>query len=677
MLSSHGLIMFIVRLPIILMRSLRIRVIFGSLLLTLLLTIYYSFNSYSQSNPTTNQLQTEYTTDIQRVCEYLFTNPIVNSNNVVIESIHSHLNSTHQHLSDFRKCQNFKLFYGHPVESSMQEKQFPLAFSLSIHENIEQASRLLRLIYRSHNLYCIHVDSKSPQAFYDEVMQLATCFGSNVMLVNRSESVNVQWGYYSLFEAFLLCADKLMKNTDYMWKYLLNVSGQEMPLRTNWELVAALKAINGSNVVEGVGPTENPSRWPKRNFTFPFTWNKGSFYVALKREFVHFYQTDEKANEILDAMKAEKHLVKHPDELYFSTLTYNPQLGAPGACNEFYVTNNSDPRKKYVARYVTWYHKECRSSRVSHGVCIIGINDLPFITSQVEFFANKFHHDFEPIAYDCTEYYIMRKCYLYTYDPMRLNSLAVDLITKAICCNTNEFCEANKICTNYGKQLNQSSYLIGKHFIDIKNFTQNQSFWIKINQINLLDIKKFNLMKKNYSLDEMNNEQYNNDKLQSDLQLYLENENITLNGKYIVYYNATNRILQTTSLHHINALDIICEIQCENNNTSTIHENKQNTTNNNNRIFIKYKRYQKCSYRNNTDLLSPNQYFDGCYSQSIVDNKFLCAYSCTKDEYCPRFYFNNSTNDCILTHYTASPIPYSYNKVNGEWECYSLMDNKE
>ncbi|TNN11050.1 beta-1,6-N-acetylglucosaminyltransferase 3 [Schistosoma japonicum] len=244
-------------------------VIFGSILLTLSLTVYYSFNSYSQSNPITHQLQLEYTADIQKVCEYLFTNPIVKSDNVVIESIHSHFKSSHQHLLDFRKCQNFKLFYGHPVESSMEERQFPLAFSLSIHENIEQVSRLLRLIYRSHNLYCIHVDLKSPQAFYDEVMELATCFGSNVILVNRSESVNIHWGYYSILEAFLLCADKLMRNTDYMWKYLLNVSGKELPLRTNWELVTALKATNGSNIVEGLGPTQNPSRWPNRNFSFP------------------------------------------------------------------------------------------------------------------------------------------------------------------------------------------------------------------------------------------------------------------------------------------------------------------------------------------------------------------------------------------------------------------------
>uniref|UniRef100_A0A5K3G5T2 PSD1 domain-containing protein n=2 Tax=Mesocestoides corti TaxID=53468 RepID=A0A5K3G5T2_MESCO len=36
------------------------------------------------------------------------------------------------------------------------------------------------------------------------------------------------------------------------WKYLVNLVGQDFPLRTNMELVAALKALNGSNLVESV-----------------------------------------------------------------------------------------------------------------------------------------------------------------------------------------------------------------------------------------------------------------------------------------------------------------------------------------------------------------------------------------------------------------------------------------
>ncbi|CAH8452739.1 unnamed protein product [Heterobilharzia americana] len=384
-------------------------VILGIYLFIILLIVHRLFNPLYKYKNYRNLFSFERYHEVKRICEYLFKNPVENSSHGVVESIQTNWNQDYSSLSNPSTCKEFKLFQGYTVHSSMEEEQFPLAFSLSVHENIRQVSRLLRLIYRPQNLYCIHVDSKSPQQFYDEVMEMAKCFGSNVMVVNRSESVDVQWGYYSILEVFLLCADKLMKNTKYMWKYILNVSGQELPLRTNWELVAALKAINGSNVVEGLGPRHNPSRWPQKNFSFPIIWNKGSFYMALKREFVHFYQTDSKANEILNAIKAERHLQKHPDELFFPTLTHNPKIGAPGACKEIHETDYSDPRKRFVARYVTWFEEGCKSSRVRRAVCIIGAANLPYIPSRLEFFANKFHADFEPIAYDCTEYYIMKK----------------------------------------------------------------------------------------------------------------------------------------------------------------------------------------------------------------------------------------------------------------------------
>ncbi|CAH8825747.1 unnamed protein product [Trichobilharzia szidati] len=380
----------------------------GICLFTVLFILHRLFSSSNDSGDNKHQLSIERYGELKSVCEYLFRNPVKNSSQEVIESVQGKWDVNYSNLSNTDVCREFKLFQGHVVESSMEEKSFPLAFSIAVHDYIKQLSRLLRLIHRQHNLYCIHVDSKSPQSFYNEVLALANCFGPNVMVVNRSESIDVQWGHYSILEVFLLCADKLMKKTEYKWKYILNVSGQELPLRTNWELVTALKAINGSNVVEGLGSIY-PSRWPAKNFTFPIIWCKGSFYMALKREFVHFYQTDPKANEILDAMKAEKHLRKHPDELFFPTLTHDPSLGAPGACNQIDESNMSYRQKLFIARYAKWSSNGCKSSRVRRGVCILGAGDLPDIPSRPEFFANKFHDDFEPIAYDCTEYYVMEK----------------------------------------------------------------------------------------------------------------------------------------------------------------------------------------------------------------------------------------------------------------------------
>ncbi|CAH8825741.1 unnamed protein product [Trichobilharzia szidati] len=200
-----------------------------------------------------------------------------------------------------------------------------------------------------------------------------------------------------------------MRNDQVKWKYILNVSGQELPLRTNWELVAALKAINGWNVVENLGYKDYRARWPDRNFSFPIHWSKGSFYMALSRRFVNFYQTDSTAPEILSAMKTERHLRKHPDELYFPTLMYKPLFGAPGACKEFYLSSQSDPRAQYIGKYVRRGYKHCISGKSFNGMCLIGLYLSQFIPTRMEFFANKFREEFQPIAYDCTEHYVMQK----------------------------------------------------------------------------------------------------------------------------------------------------------------------------------------------------------------------------------------------------------------------------
>ncbi|CAI2724136.1 unnamed protein product [Schistosoma spindalis] len=386
-----------------------------SLLITSLTVTYYiSYAAYYE------YMFEELSLVNNHICQYLFSKDLSWLEYNVVRNIQSPSNADYSNLTNSHTCNQFKLFRGEVVQSTVEEKQFPLAFSLAVHGNIKQAARLLRLIYRSHNLYCIHVDSKSPQFFYDEVMELARCFGSNVMVVNRSESVDVQWGYYSILEMFLLCAEKLVNNSEIIWRYILNVSGQELPLRTNWELVALLKAMNGSNIVENLGPGHNPERWPNKNLTFPIVWSKGSFYVALRRDFVEFYQNDPKANKLLDAMKAEKHLPKHPDELFFSTLNYNPLLGAPGACKEKYLTSDFDIRAMYIGRFVKWAHRPCRRGKVRNGICLIGISILPSIPKRMELFANKFSENFEPIAYDCTENYIMEK----VLAEMRTNQLS-------------------------------------------------------------------------------------------------------------------------------------------------------------------------------------------------------------------------------------------------------------
>uniref|UniRef100_A0A5K3FYZ3 Protein xylosyltransferase n=1 Tax=Mesocestoides corti TaxID=53468 RepID=A0A5K3FYZ3_MESCO len=123
-----------------------------------------------------------------------------------------------------------------------------IAFTLVVHKDIHQIARLLRMIHRRNNYYCIHVDKRASRSFKMALDGVAKCFGTNVELVPLDERIVVNWGDESVLLPQIVCAKQAL-NQHSTWKYLINLVGQDFPLRTNLELVAALKALNGSNLV--------------------------------------------------------------------------------------------------------------------------------------------------------------------------------------------------------------------------------------------------------------------------------------------------------------------------------------------------------------------------------------------------------------------------------------------
>ena len=139
---------------------------------------------------------------------------------------------------------NNRGYHSHHVTA--EERDFPVAFSILMHTDVERTERLLRAIYRPHNLYCIHVDTKSPASIHAAMAAIARCL-PNVMIASRQ--IQVHWAEFSLLEAEIICLDDLWKNET--WKYYINLAGSEFPLRTNLELVKILKAYNGGNEIDG------------------------------------------------------------------------------------------------------------------------------------------------------------------------------------------------------------------------------------------------------------------------------------------------------------------------------------------------------------------------------------------------------------------------------------------
>ena len=146
------------------------------------------------------------------------------------------------------ECTHLKKVFGYSgVKVTDEESKFPLAFSILTYEDFAQSERLLRVIYKPHNLYCVHVDAKADSVLKNAFIAISKCL-PNVLVPRRT--INVHWAEYSVLAAELLCM-QLAVESNVTWKYYINLTGREFPLKTNQELVRILQIYDGANDIDG------------------------------------------------------------------------------------------------------------------------------------------------------------------------------------------------------------------------------------------------------------------------------------------------------------------------------------------------------------------------------------------------------------------------------------------
>ncbi|KAJ8034543.1 Beta-1,3-galactosyl-O-glycosyl-glycoprotein beta-1,6-N-acetylglucosaminyltransferase [Holothuria leucospilota] len=312
----------------------------------------------------------------------------------------SFLNFT-QNCSSFRKARKYP-----EQPNSKEEEAYPLAYIIVTHKEVAQVERLLRAIYQPQNVYCIHPDKKSSEIFHNALRSLASCF-ENVFIV--SKVLSVQYAGFTRLQADVNCMSDLLQ-TQVQWKYVMNLCGQDFPLKTNLEIVRQLKAYNGHNDITGILPPpfikprtqghfesnangkivrgRGLKKPPPHNFTIYF----GSAYYAATRSYVNYVITDQRAVDLLKWSED----TWSPDEHYWVTLQRYP--GVPGGYPYGTVDSN--------VRLVKWKdlikHPPCIGKYV-RSVCVFGVGYLAYLLSQPHLFANKFHYSFDPVALQCLE----------------------------------------------------------------------------------------------------------------------------------------------------------------------------------------------------------------------------------------------------------------------------------
>jgi len=158
---------------------------------------------------------------------------VIDGNETVIQSLPKVPIKTKEELLQERikhGCWTFIDYYGFNSDwnaISNEEKNYPIAYSILAHHNTEQLILLLAQIYAPQNVYCVHIDKKSPKSMLDTFKLVQRCF-PNVFLV--SNQVDVWYASFSRLQADLNCMEDLLKSP-IRWKHLINLCGQVRIIR--------------------------------------------------------------------------------------------------------------------------------------------------------------------------------------------------------------------------------------------------------------------------------------------------------------------------------------------------------------------------------------------------------------------------------------------------------------
>ncbi|XP_042266503.1 beta-1,3-galactosyl-O-glycosyl-glycoprotein beta-1,6-N-acetylglucosaminyltransferase 3 [Thunnus maccoyii] len=300
---------------------------------------------------------------------------------------------------------------------SEEERDFPIAYSMVIHEKIEMFERLLRAVYTPQNIYCVHVDQKSTKEFQKAVEAIVSCL-PNVFVASRLE--RVVYASWSRVQADLNCMKDLL-GSHVQWRYLLNTCGTDFPIKTNREMVQALKSLNGRNSMESEATNDyKKNRWRYhynvtnqvvqtnvRKSPPPITspMFSGNAYFVVTRAFVKHVLQDREVQKLLEWEKD----TYSPDEHLWATLQRMPSVPGSMPANVKYDTSDMQA----IARVVKWSYLagDMRDGApydpctgiYRRAVCVYGAGDLKWLLRQHHLFANKFDPEVDDIALRCME----------------------------------------------------------------------------------------------------------------------------------------------------------------------------------------------------------------------------------------------------------------------------------
>lgn len=254
------------------------------------------------------------------------------------------------------------------------------AYIITLYKQPEQFGRLLDAIWHPDDHFALHLDAKAGPDLRSR-FEAAVAGRPNIAFV---PSVPVTWGGFSLCEAEWR-ALKHLAEPGRGWDYLMNITGQDFPLRRRDEMIADLSRRPGTNYMQIRQVAELPahfrrrSRWlcvefrgRLRRLPVPYPRPRrfrndwfGSGWHVLTRDFCDWLV----ATPLMDDCRRYFRHVKHPHEAWLQAM----MMAGP-----FRGTVDQDNR-----RVIRW-------TKGAGNPNILTRADLPMLERSTAFFGRKF-----------------------------------------------------------------------------------------------------------------------------------------------------------------------------------------------------------------------------------------------------------------------------------------------
>ncbi|CAA95816.4 C-type lectin domain-containing protein [Caenorhabditis elegans] len=307
-----------------------------------------------------------------------------------------------QLFSCTNKCQTLKtLFRFNTNPMSAEEKHFPLSYGMLVYKDLPQVLFLLSSIYHPQNEYCIAVGENSAPIFQNLLREVSTCF-SNVHFMKRPP---ISWGSHEIIDSVYDCLE-FLSHLETDWRYFQYLSGVDIPLKTNLEMVQILKHLNGTSNVE-ITNYQQARLTGKNENESPLPLFKSSLSAIIPRKAANQLASSNTARKLLEFLWN----TEIADEGFWGTLFGNKdQFNISGSINskdwmeyrdnQNNIFNPTDGWSYYISRDQIWDPELCKNY-MKDDSCVFGIGDVPRLRTSKALVAHKFYLKSEPEAYFC------------------------------------------------------------------------------------------------------------------------------------------------------------------------------------------------------------------------------------------------------------------------------------